>query len=85
MVLPFERVAFSTKPGRVSKPVRTKFGWHLVKVRGRTAASSRSFASVKDEIEQRLRAVRMSQAKRDLLHRVRGEATIELLGEFAVQ
>ncbi len=32
MVPEFERAAFSTPVGEVSKPVFTQFGWHLIKV-----------------------------------------------------
>lgn len=32
MVPEFERAAFATPVGEVSKPVYTQFGWHLIKV-----------------------------------------------------
>lgn len=38
MVYPFETVAYNTKPGTVSKPVRTRFGYHLIFVNDKRPA-----------------------------------------------
>ncbi|MDF9797403.1 peptidyl-prolyl cis-trans isomerase SurA [Catalinimonas alkaloidigena] len=35
MVYPFESVAYQTPPGSISKPVRTNFGYHVIKVHDR--------------------------------------------------
>ena len=32
MVYPFENMAYNTKPGEISKPFRSRFGYHIIKV-----------------------------------------------------
>ena len=32
MVKEFEKTAFEMKPGELSKPIKTQFGWHVIKV-----------------------------------------------------
>ncbi|NDV25871.1 SurA N-terminal domain-containing protein [Desulfovibrio sp. JC010] len=50
MVKPFEDAAFALKKGEVSKPVRTRFGWHLIKVEDIRKAGQKELDQVKDEI-----------------------------------
>jgi peptidyl-prolyl cis-trans isomerase C len=32
MVMEFEKAAFSMEKGAISKPIKTQFGWHLIKL-----------------------------------------------------
>ena len=48
--------AFSIAPGSYSKkPVKTQFGWHVIKVEERRDSPKPDFASVRPQIEQKLR------------------------------
>jgi peptidyl-prolyl cis-trans isomerase D len=56
MVAPFAEKAFSMNSGEVSDPVRTQFGWHLIKVEKVNAASVKSFEEARNEIRSKLMA-----------------------------
>lgn len=51
LVPPFEQAAFALKVGDVSEPVKTPFGYHLIKVE---AKKEETFDEAKPEIEKRL-------------------------------
>lgn len=70
MVPEFEEVAFSMKPGTISEPVKTQFGYHLIELDELTPAQVLPFDVVKEKVRQDLLlAKRQAEylAKRDEL------------------
>ncbi|WP_320171329.1 SurA N-terminal domain-containing protein [Maridesulfovibrio sp.] len=67
MVKPFEDAAFALKKGEVSKPVRTRFGWHLIKVEDIREAGQKEFDQVKDEIRTAIAEEKASESITDRL------------------
>ena len=52
MVAPFAEKAFSMKAGEISDPVRTRFGWHIIKVEKINAAATTPFDKAADGIRR---------------------------------
>ena len=71
MVPEFEKVAFSIKPGIVSAPVKTQFGWHVIEVTKKTPGSTKTFEEAKPMIEQTLKFQLQTKAWDDLARRRR--------------
>lgn len=54
MVTPFAEAAFSMQAGEISPPVRTRFGWHIIRVEDVRPAKDILLADVQDEIRSQL-------------------------------
>ena len=52
----FEEALYALAPQQVSAPVRTSFGWHLIKLQGVQAPEVPTLASVRPRLEQQLKA-----------------------------
>lgn len=74
LVPEFGDIAFILKVGEVSKPVKTQYGWHIIKVEDIRPAEFMPFEDVKDGIIQRLQ----EQALQEYLLAVTKNANIEL-------
>jgi len=57
MVKPFADKAFSLKPNEIGKPVRTRFGWHIIQLMAKFDASTQTFDQVSESIKQELEKV----------------------------
>ncbi|MBU1041004.1 MAG: SurA N-terminal domain-containing protein [Proteobacteria bacterium] len=67
MVKPFEDAALTLKPGQVSEPVRTQYGWHIIKLMGNRPAGTVPFDQVKDDIKKRLAEEKASEKSNEIL------------------
>ncbi len=50
MVPPFAEAAFALRPGEISGPVKTRFGWHVIKLDARRQAEGPEFGELRDKI-----------------------------------
>jgi peptidyl-prolyl cis-trans isomerase C len=78
MVPEFEKVAFSMKPGDISEPVRTAFGWHVIKVVERHEAGPVPFEEVSEDLAAQMKNQAVQEALVAFLDELRKDATIEI-------
>lgn len=57
----FEEALYALNKDQVSEPVRTDYGWHVIKLLDVSAADIPSFASLKDKLTQSLQAQQVEQ------------------------
>jgi len=59
MVPEFDQVAFSLKPGEISEPVKTRYGYHIILVTERKEGERKPLEQVKEQIRTTLRNQRL--------------------------
>lgn len=79
MVPEFSAVAFALEPGKISDPVKSQFGWHVIKVEEKRNRKAPDFAQVKPQIETYV--VRKAQA--EFVTKLREGAKIERMDQAA--
>jgi peptidyl-prolyl cis-trans isomerase C len=75
MVPEFAEVAFKMYAGQLSNPVKTQFGWHIIKVEDKRVRQPPEFDKVRDQIETYM----MRKAQTDFVAKLRQAGKIERL------
>jgi peptidyl-prolyl cis-trans isomerase C len=73
MVPEFSEKAFAMEKGQVSDPVKSPFGWHIIKIEDKRKRKAPEFDEVKDQIETFV----TRKAQIELLNKLRQQAKIE--------
>jgi peptidyl-prolyl cis-trans isomerase C len=73
MVPEFSEAAFKLEPGQVSDPVKTQFGWHIIKVEEKRVKTFPPFEQVKDQAARYVQ----QKAQTELVTGLRKDAKIE--------
>lgn len=78
MVPAFEQYAFSAPIGKISAPIKSPFGYHIIDVEGRKPASKATLASVHDQIAQQLRQQQEAPLIPQFLQQLQSQAKIDV-------
>jgi len=75
MVPEFSKAVFALKKGEVSKPVKTDYGWHVIKLEDRKKVGARPF----EEVAPGIRMLLLRKKVQDEVARLSKNAKIEIL------
>ncbi len=75
MVKEFEEAAFALKKDEVSEPVKTQFGWHVIRLEDKRERKPPAF----DEVKERINAALVQQKAQQVMQDLRGKAKVEIV------
>ena len=77
MVPEFSAAAFEMRPGDVTKsPVKTQFGWHVIKIEDRRTQEAPSYAQAEGQMREQVQ----EQLKQEYVSELREKAKVETYG-----
>ena len=74
----FEEAVFALKKGEISLPVKTAFGYHIIRLNDRAEPRLRELKSVKNLVEERLMNEKRSSTFKSLIEKLRGNVKVDI-------
>ena len=74
----FEKPAFSLPVGGVSDPIRTQFGWHVLKVMERRSLEAPAFDEVKDKLREKMMHTQLERYTDQYVQELRAAAVVDV-------
>ena len=78
MVPEFEAVAFEMKVGEVSAPVKTQFGYHIIKLLDKKEEAIQPFDEVKNQLSQQLMGMKQQEAYLNKVDELKKEYEVKI-------
>ena len=75
----FEKALMSLKPGEISEPVATQFGYHLIKLVERTPGPALSYEDAKDQVKDQVLIEKKQKRFKELVAALRANAKLRVL------
>jgi parvulin-like peptidyl-prolyl isomerase len=72
---PFDQAAFSLPVGQISEPVKSPFGYHIIKVEEH---KTKTFEEARPDIEKQMKP----QLTREAMDRIKKQQTVDINGAY---
>ena len=77
MVPEFSKATFALKVGETSQPVKTDFGWHIIRLEDRKQGAAQPY----DQVKAAIRNVLLRQKVGEVMQKIRAASKVEILDE----
>lgn len=77
MVPEFSKAVFALKVGETSQPVKTDFGWHIIRLEDRKLGAAQPY----DQVKQAIRNVLLRQKVGEVMAKIREASKVEILDD----
>ncbi|TET68356.1 MAG: hypothetical protein E3J45_03410, partial [Candidatus Zixiibacteriota bacterium] len=74
MIPGFQEAAFKLKIGQISKPIKTQYGWHLIKLDDRRPVEQEPYEKVKGSLKKELESLKQGELSASFLERLKENA-----------